>query len=632
MTGLEHNQMTLNAALASLRARLERAPAPVEIDEPPQLAALAATFGLSRFERDILLLCAAQELDSSFGPLCAKAQGNDSLPYPTFSLALSTLSEPHWSALTPAAALRYWRLIEAVNPSGNPLTLSRLRIDEPILHFLTGVHYVDERLAGLVQPVFGGTNSAASHKKLAASIANTWPGVSKPPLLQLSGPDEATRRAVAAAGCEMANLKLFALAADLLPAGGAEMAGFIRTWERQAALLSAALYIDADAIERSDSRASAVLTRFLEQSNCPIVLSVRDRWRPLHRPVKTLEVSKPSSAEQLIVWKELLAGAPAKVRGYAEDLAAQFNLGAPAIEASVSEALESGTKGEALKAALWDASRAQARPRLDDLAQRIVTQSQWDELVLPAREKAQLRNICTHLKHRPKVYGAWGFEAAGRRGLGVTALFAGVSGTGKTMAAEVLANELSLDLYRIDLASVVSKYIGETEKNLRRVFDAAEEGGAILFFDEADALFGKRSEVKDSHDRYANIEINYLLQRMESYRGLAVLATNMRSALDTAFLRRIRFVVNFPFPESDQRAEIWQRVFPPAAPLENLNTNRLAQLSIAGGNIRNIALNAAFLAAAEGAPVRMSHLAEAAREEYAKIEKPLPESEMRGWI
>ena len=199
------------------------------------------------------------------------------------------------------------------------------------------------------------------------------------------------------------------------------------------------------------------------------------------------------------------------------------------------------------------------------------------------------------------------------------------------MAAEVLASDLRLDLYRIDLSQVVSKYIGETEKNLRRVFDAAEEGGAILLFDEADALFGKRSEVKDSHDRYANIEVSYLLQRMEAYRGLAILTTNMKSALDQAFLRRIRFVVQFPFPDAGQRAEIWRRIFPAATPLDGLDFNRLARLNVAGGNICNIALNAAFLAADAGEPVRMQHLLQAARSEYAKLEKPLTETEIGGW-
>ncbi|MBE9514415.1 MAG: ATP-binding protein, partial [Chloroflexi bacterium] len=228
-------------------------------------------------------------------------------------------------------------------------------------------------------------------------------------------------------------------------------------------------------------------------------------------------------------------------------------------------------------------------------------------------------------------YESWGFAAKSSRGLGISALFAGASGTGKTMAAEVLANELRLDLYHIDLSQVVSKYIGETEKNLRRVFDAAEEGGAILLFDEADALFGKRGEVKDSHDRYANIEISYLLQRMEAYRGLAVLTTNMKSALDTAFLRRIRFVVQFPFPNAAQRAEIWRRIFPADTPTEGLDADKLARLNVAGGNIRNIALHAAFLAADTDEPVHMPHLLRAARTEYGKLEKSLTEAEIRGW-
>ncbi len=207
----------------------------------------------------------------------------------------------------------------------------------------------------------------------------------------------------------------------------------------------------------------------------------------------------------------------------------------------------------------------------------------------------------------------------------------GASGTGKTLAAEVVAGEVGLDLYRIDLSQVVSKYIGETEKNLSRVFDAAEEGGAILLFDEADALFGKRSEVRDSHDRYANIEVSYLLQRMEAYQGLAILTTNLRAALDSAFLRRIRYLVHFPFPGRAERTEIWRRVFPPEAPTEGLDPEQLGRLTAAGGNIRNIALNGAFLAAAANEPIRMGHLLQAARAEYAKLEKPLLQGEVDGW-
>jgi SpoVK/Ycf46/Vps4 family AAA+-type ATPase len=274
----------------------------------------------------------------------------------------------------------------------------------------------------------------------------------------------------------------------------------------------------------------------------------------------------------------------------------------------------------------------QARPHLDDLAQRIEPAASWEDLVLPELQQQIVRDIAAHVRQRCKVYETWGFAARGLRGLGINALFAGSSGTGKTMAAEVLANELRLDLYHIDLSQVVSKYIGETEKNLRRVFDAAEEGGAILLFDEADALFGKRSEVKDSHDRYANIEVSYLLQRMEAYRGLAILTTNMKSALDPAFLRRIRFIVQFPFPDAAQRMEIWRRIFPAGTPTEGLDMTKLARLNVTGGNIRNIALNAAFLAADAQEPVRMTHLLRAARSEYAKLEKSLTDAEIGGWI
>jgi SpoVK/Ycf46/Vps4 family AAA+-type ATPase len=278
----------------------------------------------------------------------------------------------------------------------------------------------------------------------------------------------------------------------------------------------------------------------------------------------------------------------------------------------------------------WQLCRTRLRAGLEGLAQRVASAADWDQLVLPPVQMALLHGIAAQLRQRITVYERWGFGARSPRGLGISALFFGPSGTGKTLAAEVLANELRLDLYRIDLSSVVSKYIGETEANLRRVFDTAEESGAILLFDEADALFGKRSEVKDSHDRYANIEVSYLLQRMEAYRGLAILTTNIKSALDPAFLRRIRFIVEFPFPDKAERAAIWRRIFPPEAPLDGVDWGRLAALRIPGGNIRNIALNAAFLAADVSEPVRMSHLMAATRSEYAKLERPLTAAELEG--
>ncbi|HET9831963.1 MAG TPA: ATP-binding protein, partial [Vicinamibacterales bacterium] len=308
----------------------------------------------------------------------------------------------------------------------------------------------------------------------------------------------------------------------------------------------------------------------------------------------------------------------------------QFSFTLSDIRSSVVHACSEGQAP--LGAALWRTCRTASRDGLEDLAQRIDARATFDDLVLPDAQKNILADIVTHVRNRATVHGKWGFRASGAHGLGISALFAGASGTGKTMAAEVLANVLDVDLFRIDLSSVVSKYIGETEKNLRRIFDAAETGGVILLFDEADALFGKRSEVKDSHDRYANIEVSYLLQRMESYRGLAILTTNLRSALDAAFLRRIRFTVQFPFPDFVQRAEIWRRAFPSQTPTLGLDVDRLAQLSLAGGSIHNLALNAAFFAADSNEPVRMAHVLRAAHAEYAKLEKALTDAEVAGWM
>ena len=235
----------------------------------------------------------------------------------------------------------------------------------------------------------------------------------------------------------------------------------------------------------------------------------------------------------------------------------------------------------------------------------------------------QLHEICQRVAQRERVLGTWGFEVRLSLGKGVIALFAGPSGTGKTLAAEIIANELQLDLYRIDLSFTVSKYIGETEKNLERIFRAGETSGAILFFDEADALFGKRSEVRDAHDRYANIETSYLLQRMDAYRGVTILATNLRRNLDDAFARRMSFTIKFPFPEEEDRYRIWQAIWPETLPLaDDIDLQFLAnQFKLSGGNIKNVALAAAFLAAAEGQVVHMEHVLRATRRELQKIGK-----------
>jgi hypothetical protein len=335
-----------------------------------------------------------------------------------------------------------------------------------------------------------------------------------------------------------------------------------------------------------------------------------------------VEVDKPTPAEQQSAWTAVFENGDEQTPAL---LAGQFNLNITTIRhiARNTAAKAEGANGQLPLAPVWQACLANTRPQMNLLAEQLTPKATWDDIVLPQDAGVLLRQIADQVRQRSLVYDNWGFRQKMNRGLGINALFAGDSGTGKTMAAEVIANELNLNLYRIDLSAVVSKYIGETEKNLRRLFDAAEDGGAILFFDEADALFGKRSEVKDSHDRYANIEINYLLQRMEAYRGLAILATNMKTALDQAFVRRLRFIVNFPFPGPRERALIWRKVFPPQTPLTELDFEHLGRLNLSGGSINNIALNAAFMAAQRESAVTMPLILAAARAEFRKMEKPV---------
>ena len=631
------NQASLAAALARVRRALEPgSDAPATNSEEPAFSSaldrLVEVFDLTAFERDLLLLCAGVELDGAFAEICRKAGG------PTFSLALALLPEAHWSAITPSGPLRYWRMIELA--PGQTLTTAPLRIDERILHHIAGASCLDERLQGLVRRAEASAEATGGQREVAARVATLYASAAARgdpwPVVQLTGPKEAGAREIAAVAFKSRGLGLRVMRAADLPAGPAERAALLRLWEREAALTNCGLLMLTDDVETPDAARS--LAAFVDGARFSLILAGGEPTRQARRCAR-FDLPRTPREEQLELWRRSLSATgssnAAALDDRLEHLVDQFDLDASAIAAAGAEAaadLGETADLDTLSARLWDGARMQARARLDDLAQRIDSTATWDDLVLPEPQLALLRDMVVHVRRRVQVSERWGFAAKSSRGLGISALFAGASGTGKTLAAEILAGVLRLDLYRIDLSQVVSKYIGETEKNLRRVFDAAEAAGAVLLFDEADALFGKRSEVKDSHDRYANIEVSYLLQRMESYRGLAILTTNMKQALDPAFKRRIRFVVHFPFPEAPERAEIWRRAFPDATPTEALDIRRLAQLNIAGGNIRNIALGAAFLAANEERPVGMPHLLRVARAEYAKIERPLTDREIGGWV
>jgi hypothetical protein len=600
-----------------------------DMDFTPPLEILCDAFNMSPFERDILLLCAGMELDKSLVSIL----GNIGKAHPTFSLALTALPKAHWSALSPEAPLRYWRLIQ-LNDTEN-LTNSPLNIDECVLHYLAGLRFFDERLNTYIKPVPSSGALVPSHQKIvqqAAAVYQTGTDGKQAPLFQFYGKDCGSQYTIASTVCSMLNLSINMINVQVIPREPRELEALARLWNRQAALTQSALLLDCSDLETSDQTLENTLKLFVSEVRSVLILTGQERRSiPEHRPLN-FEVAMPTSSEQMEFWQQLLDG---NASFEIESLVSQFNLNTSTISLVYDEAIKlketNGAKGD-LGAVLWETCRVQSRRRLGELAERINPNATWDDLVLPEAPWQTLKEMAAQVRQRLKVYETWGFGSRISRGLGLTALFAGHSGTGKTMAAEVLANELHLDLYRIDLSQVVSKYIGETEKNLRRVFQAAEDGGAILLFDEADALFGKRSEVKDSHDRYANIEVSYLLQRMEDYHGLAILTTNMKEALDTAFLRRLRFIIQFPFPNTEQRKEIWRRIFPTATPLEKLDFAKLARLNLSGGNIRNIALYAAFLAAETDEPVRMNHLLRAARVEYGKLEISLTDSEIRGWV
>ena len=624
----------------------QKLPAPAAIQQ------LSATCHLSSFEQETLLLCAGMELDATFAPLLAAIHGDSQKNHPTFSLALGVLPNSHWGALSPGAALRHWQLIE-VGP-GKALTLSPLRIDERILNFLAGVYHLDSQLEGLVKPVRQTDELVDSHLVISQQLVQTWAKAKQIgrslPVLQLWGGELRDRRGIALTAAADLNLNLHTLSVSRLPNSVLELNRVARRWQRESILSQSTLLLEWDNHSINDVSMLQRVDQFLEEVSSPVMVSSRDRQNLGAHTTVSFDVALPTEVEQQHLWHTLLDDA-STTNGHVQKLVTQFNLNTSLIQAAYVDALghlESSANGAASKgftaanlkldvdktaaSKLWQACRTQARPRMDAHAQRIESDAVWDDLILPTRQKDTLQEIVAHLQQRSKVYGDWGFGGKSQRGLGITALFAGASGTGKTLAAEVLAQELQLDLYKIDLSAVVSKYIGETEKNLSKIFDAAESGGVILLFDEADALFGKRNEVKDSHDRYANIEVSYLLQRMESYRGLAILTTNLPDSIDKAFIRRIRFIVQFPFPELAERQLIWSRMFPSQTPTDGLEFKKLAKLTVAGGNIRNIALNAAFLAANDNHPVMMKHLLKAARSEYTKLDRPMTDSEIRGWI
>ncbi|HMN20307.1 MAG TPA: ATP-binding protein [Ottowia sp.] len=633
----ERNRQWLADAFARLRLRLASSaldlpvPDTLEDQEPsdfsPALLHCARVFALTPFERELLLLAAGVELDAGVREAWLQRSGSRS-PRPNFELALELLTQPHWDALSPRAPLRHWRLLE---PEAGALpTQAALRIDERMLHFIIGVAADDVRLLGVARRIdlvppraVDATDQALLERiVLALSCADL-----RRPLVALhseTGDAAAQREFALAAAARFGTTILWIQARDL-PADSAVLAATARRVDRELALIGALPVLAPDS-PNADATARAFVGHL---QSALLWLGPPDpalAGQPDPRRVLRFDLPAPDAvrtrAALVAHWRNR-AGHDAVDDGQLEAAlacaATQFRLSPAAADSLIArlDAMDPAQRAPAV----WGAAREAARGGLDALALRLPTVACFDDLVLPEALLVTLRGIAGELRHRELVYREWGFGERHPRGQGLTALFAGESGTGKTMAAEAIAAEAGLDLYQVDLATLVSKYIGETEKNLKKLFNAAESSGAVLLFDEADALFGKRSEVRDSHDRYGNIEVSYLLQRVEAYRGLAILTTNMKSALDRAFLRRIRFVLQFPFPDAMARARIWRQVFPLAAPLATLDFERLGRLPLAGGSIRSIALGAAFIAAAGSGRIDAVAVAQAVRAEFAKLER-----------
>jgi ATPase family associated with various cellular activities (AAA) len=628
------------------RLKLEKMKAAMSY--PSSLDQLCQRFNLSEFERYIVIFCAAMEIDHRFPNLCAEAQIFDDQYSPTFDLFNSVLPNPHWSAITPDSLLRYWRILAL--GSGSTLTNTSLHIDERILHYLVGLETTDPLLTGISKLPQTSKQLVPSHKSLTESIESLWQRntfYDFPPIIQLFGSEIEDNIDISQTVCDRFERRVSLLNCNRIPLNSKDLESFIRRLERECILEHRALLLNCDDIDSSDKLQQASINQLLEEFKGFVIVMPLSPLQGVKRQMIRFDVSKPDPQEQLTAWKTSFTELKAQLNGQGKlipdsdqvlhdlrELTSQFQLSTSMIRRACTAAV--GTlnmpSAPSLKQALWQSCRVQARPGLDELAERIESKLSWEDLVLPPLQKGTLKEISAHVRQKATVYEDWGFASKSRRGLGITALFSGPSGTGKTLAACVLANELNLDLYKIELSAVVSKYIGETEKNLQRIFDAAESGGVILLFDEADSIFGKRSEVKDSKDRNANLEVSYLLQRMESYPGMAILTTNLQSNLDPAFMRRLRFVTQFSMPDAVHRAEIWRRIFPANTPTEGLNPEKLGQLNTPGGNIRIIALNAAFIAADAKEPVQMKHILRATQTEYEKLGKSLTSVEIAGWI
>ncbi|MCM8598989.1 MAG: ATP-binding protein [Candidatus Accumulibacter sp.] len=628
-----------------------------------RLRRLQRTFALDAFDLDLLLIALAPELDLRYQRLYAYLQDDVTRRRPSVDLVFNLLCRSAVdkiamrTRLAATAPLRRHGLITLFADAQQlppPLLAEYLQLDPLLTAYLLGEEVFDPARLPFCELIAGAATWSDAwpvadeiRRALPGVLAGTCAGGRPPslprfPRVHLRGSRGIGKRQVAAAIAGQLRTPL--LVADLahFPEPPAEFAAFVGTLLRTALLTGATLYLTgADRLLGDPGFAAwAVLRARLAAHAGAVVLAGTQAWTASGEAGEAFyEVVLPAltDVQRLACWRARLAAAAiALPADEVESLAGRFRLTPEEIAATIAAATHrarwrSAAQDGAPASGAADArvssedllasARAQSGHLLRDLAREVSPRYRWEDIVLPADQFAQLQEICQQARHRHLVYGRWGFARKIAHGRGLNVLFSGPPGTGKTMAADILANDLYLPLYQIDLSQVVSKYIGETEKNLERIFSAAQSANAILFFDEADALFGKRSEVRDAHDRYANIEVGYLLQKMEEYEGVAILATNLRSHMDEAFVRRMQAIVEFPFPDETHRRRIWECLFPQEAPLaDDVDFALLArEVKLAGGNIKNIGLAAAFYAAADGRAIAMDDLLRAVRREHQKL-------------
>jgi AAA+ superfamily predicted ATPase len=636
----------LNALDAEIDARI-RESAAAGVDLP--LPRLGRLFGLSAPELAAVVVCLAPELRRKYDRLYAFLQDDITRKRASVDLVLELTcpaEEQRWAErqsfadtarLLRAGILR--RLEDPHSPSGSTGLAQLLALDPRICQFLLGTDGLDARLAGRARvhppeeaeaPRDAGLDGLARLAEHHLSPGNP----DRPRLvLALHGPAGVGKGELARQLCGRLGVPLLTLDVRALAPQDAEAGETIRAALREGLLQGAAVHF-AGADTFLDDAARPLLTALLgavADFGRLVFLTGESTWTSAPEFagafVHPVPVALPDVPRSTEIWRRCLIGHTPDPQAWAAELAGRFRLAPSRIRAAVELAEDARIMrpppSELTLADVSAACRERSRHRLGELAVRVRPRCGWDDLVLPAAQVLHLKDICAQVRFSYQVFGTWGFGAKVTHGRGLSVLFSGPPGTGKTMAAEVLAHDVGLDLYKVDLAGVISKYVGETEKNLSHIFAEARTSNAILFFDEADALFGKRTEVSDAHDRYANIETSFLLQKMEEYEGVVLLATNLRQNLDEAFTRRIRFAVEFPFPEADSRARIWRTLFPPEAPVAaDVDFAMLArEHAVTGGNIKNIVLNAAFLAAADGHAIGRRHIAHGTRREFEKIGK-----------